>query len=911
MNEEKKSSKDSDDYPLDYIKINQKNIIEELSSKNYIAVTSDLLKSFSMIDDDIGEEINNFFNYLLPESKENDQFKINTLIASKSKTDNIYVENCLNEILNRPEINYVILTKDLAEHISTIIKEIFRKIKKKHIKSFEQLVKESKSIWENDNYNDILKKYRIEKPKNIKNINENENILFNNTLKKFQMNNEINIKENKSSKNRNRNKTMKMKSKNLEKNENELFYKFKRLKDDNSYKLPVEMLILIRKFSYVKKLKLVLNTEIISDEGENNFNHTNSNNTAASNTTYYNSIISSDCILEKSDIENFILVFLNLEWLFPNIVEIDVDLTSDGLTDYLMNYVYLFDLKIFSNVFKKEDKLSILPINFHNKRNYDPVQRSLFSFTNNHTIYDDHSSDKFSLSMISNSINYNVSSSQINIIYQANNTNIDISFHSQDEKTQKNLDNFFKKYNSFLELIIIYGYFIQKKMSNIIKAKFTLPLNYNNEICKLLKKQNVLIENFHFFSFIKNQNILHTTIDFNSLDNQTFEKVLNFLNTNQQMNNCNISFFPPEEYFKTELLLKTLQNCDDNYKIHKNRHGIYTLDSNLLIDINPNEDIDTYLLRKLSKFFEKNLSDFFYLLTIKTCISDLSFFFDIPNILIKNGIYNNILLKFFLNIFIFINNSLNNVKNLSIIATNFVLDKRKYQILDDYFESLGFNNINKEFKLTNLIFQVKMFHINNIYRIISYNLTYLSIGEFDYITFNSFVNFFSSQNFRNNSKLIKLKITLNNTIFETNKVYKDIITLFTKFPKKMDEISIFAPSLIISYKQLKDLLMKTNYNQIINIYMLFNIKSINKDKKLEELLESDLINVESNNFINMENMMELYRIKKNKNACNKIINLLINLKKKNQRIIDYKIYSNIERFLCVIEKKNVIIQFKS
>ena len=907
MNDKKKSSKNSDDSLLNYIKINQKNIIEELAPKEYIAVTSILLKSFSMIEDHIGVEINRFFNFLLPESKENDQLKINKLIASKSKTDNIYLENCLNEILNKPELNYVILTKELCEQISTILKEIFRKIKKKYIKSFEQLVEEAKKIWEKNGRNNIIKKYKIDKSKNIKNTNENENMLFNNSLKKFQINNEINIKETNSSKIIKKHKTTNIKLKNFEKNENEMLYKFKKLKDDNSYILPVEMLILIRKFSYVKKLKLVLNTEINSDEGENNLNYTNTNNTAASNTTYYNSIISNDFTLEKNDIENFILVFLNLEWLFPNIMEIDADLTSEGLTEYLLNNVYLFDLKIFSNVFKKDNNLSILPMSSYNKRNYDPVQRSLFSISNNRIIYDDHSSDKFSSSITSNNINYSVNLSQINIINQTTNTNINTSFQSQD----KNLDNFFKKYSSFLEMIIIYGYFIQKKLSNIIKAKFTLPINYSNEISKLLKKQNLIIDNFHFFSFIKNQNILHTTIDFNSLDNQTFEKVLNFLNTNQQINNCNMSFFPQEEYFKPEILLKTLQNCDGSFKIHKNRYGIYSFDSNLIIDIYPNEDIDTYLLRKLSKFFEKNLSDFFHLLTIKTCISDLSLFFDIPNILIKNGIYNNILLKFLINIFIFINNSLNNIKNLSIIAEKFIFDKRKYQILEDFLESLSFNDINKEFKLTNLIFQVRMFHINNIHRLISYNLTYLSIGEFDYITFNSFVNFFSSQNFRDNSKLVKLKITLNNTVFEINKVYKGIMTLFTKFPKKFDEINIFASSLIISFQQLKDLLLITNYNQIVNIYMQFNIKSINKDKKFEELLESDLINVETDSCITMENMMNLYKIKRNKAISNKIINLLINLTKKNQRIIDYKIYSNIERYLCVNQRKNIIIQFKT
>ena len=906
MSENKNSSKNSDEIPLNYIKINQKNFIEELTSKDYIAVTSNLLKSFSMLEEHIGSEINTFFNLLLPESKENDQFKINTLIASKSKADNIHLENCLNDILNRPELNYIILTKELSEQLATIIKEIYRKMKKKLIKNFEQLVEEAKKFRENSNQNDIIKKYRIEKTKNFKNLNENENILFNG-IKKFSVNNEINSKENKNSKILNKNKFMFIKNKILEKNENEILYKFKKLKEDNSYDLPIEMLILIRKFNYIKKIKLVLNTKTNSDEGENYFRN--------SNTTYYSSIISTDSILEKNDIENFILVFLNLEWLFPNLMEIDSDLTSDELTEYLVNNVYSFDLKIFSEVFKRDNnKLSILPINSNKKRNYDPVQKSLFSKVSNHANHinsDDYSSDKFSSSMTSNNINQSMNLDPIFNWNPTTTTNIiNSNFQSQEEKNHNNFENFFNKYSTFLELIIIYGYFIQKKMSKIIKAKFTLPTNFSNEISKLLKKQKVIIENFHFFSFINNQNIVHATIDFNSLDVQTFEKVLFFLNQNQLMTNCNISFFTQEEYFRTELLLKILQYCNGNYKIHKNRYGIYVFDSNLKIDIYPDEDIDTYILRKLSKYFEKNISDFFYLLTIKTCITDLSLFFDIPNILIKNGIYNNILLKFFMNIFIFINNTLNNITNLSIIAENFILDKRKYEILDSFLESLDFNDLNKEFKIEKLIFNVKMIHINNIYRLISYNLTYLSIGEFDYITFNSFVNFFISKNFRDNSNLIKLKITLSRTIFEINTIYSDLIKLFTKFPKKMDEIIILT-SLIISYKKLKDLLLMTNFNQLVNIFMLFNIKSIEKDKKLEELLETDLINFENDGRINLENAMFLYRIKRNKNITHKIINLIINLKKKNPGIIDYQIYFKIKRFLCPNERKKVIIQFKS
>jgi hypothetical protein len=490
-------------------------------------------------------------------------------------------------------------------------------------------------------------------------------------------------------------------------------------------------------------------------------------------------------------------------------------------------------------------------------------------------------------------------------------TNANTSFQSLESLNQKKLDMFFKKYSSYLEMIIIYGYFIQKKLSGAIKSKFILPLNLCDEILKLLKTHKVILENYHFFSFINNQNIYHTTIDFNALDNHTFEKVLSFLNKNQLINNCNISFFPPEEYFKSELLFKTLQNCDENFKININKYGIYGFNSNNIVkDIYPNEDINTYILRKLSKYFQKNLTDFFNLLTIKTRITDLSLFFEMPQILIKNGIYNNILIKFFMNLFIFINNSLNNIKTLLISADNFIFDGRQHPILHEFFESLKFNDITKEFKLLNFLFNAKIYNISNIHRLISFELVVLSIGAFDKTTFDSFVDFFSSSDFRQKSNLIRLKISLNNSIIETNEVYSNLIKLFTKFPKQIDEISFYS-SLIISYKQIEKILALINYNKLVKVFMMFNIRSINKDKKLEELLESDLINIDKDSVITMEDMTESHCIKRDNNNTDKIINLMMNLKKINPMFLKYNIYSNIERFMCPNDKKEVIIQFKS
>ena len=914
MNGKNKSSNESDDTPLDYIKINQKNIIEELTQDDYILITSNLLKTFSIIEDNIGSDINKFFNILLPESKETDQLKLNLAISSKSKVEYSIIENYLSEIMNRPELNYVVLNKELNEQISTILKEAYKKLKSKKIKVYEQIAEEGKKFIDKNSYKDILKKYRKERKKGLKTLGETDVILYNNSLNKHQSN--LNLKESKSSKMLIKLKTQSFKGKipSIEKNESLNFYEFKKSSDDNNHNLPVEMLILIRKFNFVKKLKLVLKTEnTYSDETDNNSSINIFN--ILSNNLINNSEYSNDSLLDKSDVQNTIFLFLNLEWLFPNVVEIDVDLTCPELTDFLVNNIYSTYLKVFSKIFKKDIKLNILPNNSKNtSRNYDPLQKFLYSGVSSHIYDEEHSSDKFSTSMLSNNLNFSTSLGQINGNNNTNinqsMTNINTSFQSLETLNQKKLDIFFKKFSSFLEMVIIYGYFIQKKLSKAIKSKFILPMNLCDEILKLLKRHNVIIENYHFFSFINNQNILHTTIEFNSLDNHTFEKVLNFLNKNQLINNMNISFFPPEECFKSELLLKTLQNSDETFKIKINKYGIYDFNSNIIKDVYPSEDINTYILRKLSKYLEKNLTDFFNLLTIKTCITDLSLYFELPQILIKNGLYNNILIKFFINLFIFINNSLNNIKTLLISADNFIIDGRQHPILDEFFEALDFNNTNKEFKLLNLCFNARMYYLKNVHRLLSIDLVYLSIGAFDYVSFNTFVGFFSLSKFRRKSNMINLKISLNNSATDINEVYDNIIKLFTQFPDQMDEINL-SSSLTISYQQIEKLISLINYNKLSKVLMVFNVRSISKDKKLEYLLDSDLINFDKDSCITLENFMDTRAIRKDKDITNKIINLMIYLKKINPGILKYNIYSHIERFLCENNKKSVIIQFKS
>ena len=890
MRKEKGETNDShEESLLEYIRINHKNKIEELSSNDHVIEVANLIKILSMEEDGTGGEINKFFQSLIPESKEGDPLKMLFSISSKAKYDKDYFKNCINEIMNRPETTFIILTKDLSQQLSIVLKEIFKIIKKSYskIKTFNKLVDESQKYLDVYNEDNILQKYKVEKPLKKKNDNSNYiDISFNNSDKRLR---NVNINNNYESGSSTTLSRIKI-SQNLsagtkvpEKTENETFYQFKKNnKEDSKYNLPIEMIILIRKFNMIKKLRLILDNNSYS-ENNLNIDDDTENNNSTNNT---------EIILDQNDLYNNILVLLNLEWLFPSIVELEVDLTNENLVESEIK-LYLKSLKRFSKLLHKDIKITTYQTNSFNKRYYDPIQKSLFS-QNNQLFEDEHSSDKFSSSLTSNTLNYNQSFNQNN------------SFVMFEEKGQNMFEKFIKKYKAILEMIIIYGYFI-RKMTKIIKSKFIIPLNLGDEIFELLKMQKIYLNDFHFLSFLNNNNIIYSTIDFNSLDNQTFGKVLNFLNQNQQMNVCNLSFFPPEEYFKTELLFKLLQSCDTNYRFIKGKNNKLVFNKDVILDIKY-EDLDDYILKKLSKYFEKNLSEFFYLLTIKGNISELSLIFDIPTILTKNGYYNNILMKFFLDLFIFIDNSLNNIKTLRINAENFIFDSRKNPILNNFCDKLSFY-LNDENKLTNLTFQARFYNINNIYRLIPYNLTYLSLGSFDYNTFYYFVYYLTSSEFNERSKLNKLKINLNNSVIEIDKVYDSIIRLYTEYPKGLSEISLYT-HLCIKYKQLTDLLMKTNYNTLDNIFIEFNLKSILNDKELEKKLEYDLTNVDKEVCIQIDNLVELYRVKRNKKLSERIIGNMMLLGKKNKDIMKYNIYSNIEKFLCPNEKKIVIIQFK-
>ena len=834
---------------LKYIKINHKNKIDILEDIEYYNDLMTLANTLQSGEEIIGVEINKFFQYILPENKEGDLLKVNIAISGKYKKNKEYAHQCLNYIMNMKEKNNLVLTKDFTEKLSVVLKEIFRKIKKySKFKTYNELIKKAKEcLYQGGN---IIKKYTVEKKVNVPVYNADDNIFV-------KSNNNDNINEiilkdyNNSAKNVSKlSKTYK---------EEKIFeFQFKEFKEDKKEPMPAEMKLLIKKFTTVNKIKLILNDDNYNKNClNNNFN------------------------LDSNDIQNYILVLFNLNWLFQNLLELEVDLSNENLLKEQIDIQYN-NLEILSDLLNKDIKLSVHHFGIYKNIIYNPYQLSNF----------------YSSSVQVKEEDYLYIQQNIN----ARNT---LSYFPNFERNLKTkhsaLNQFIKNKKNILEMIIIYGYFISK-MDSIHMCDFVLPMNLEEEIILMLKVNKIFLTNFHFLSFFKGNEIFHFTINFNSLDSQSFEKVLSFIDQNTNLKICRINFFQSEEYFKPEILYKLLQNVNNKYKdFYKFSYN----DSNYYIyDLKINEDLDNYILRKLSENFQKNLINFFYLLTIRININELSLIFDIPTILTKNDYYIIVIKKFLLNLFIFIDSCKNNLNTLSIQAQNFIFDGRKDSILINYFDKLTlYNNPNN--KITKLTYQVSFYKIINIYRIIPYNIEHLSLGEFDLDTFKGFVNYITSSDFVKHSSLTKLQINLNNSLINYDECKEYLIMLLTEYPKNLNEINIYT-YIIINYNQLNNLLLKTNYNTLENIFLQFNKRSV-KGKDYENKFKNKI----NNRIITERNFLNLFYIIRRKKDTNKILNIMSKLSSKfNKHFMDYFIFSNIEKFVVNNEKKVNIIQFK-
>ena len=825
---------------IKYLKINPSSHFDLLSEKEYSKELNNLPKIFN---ENIGvneDKIKKFFNNILPESKEGDILKINFALSSGCKKHKKAAQQSLNDIMNMKENSYLILSKDLASKLSQIIKEIFRRIKKySNIKTYEELLINTKDfLYKGGN---IITKFMVEKKENVfpqkramfDFIDNSSNVYIDKSKSKI-------------------NKTFQEKK--------TIFFQFKDIKEEKKNNLPAEMRCLIKKFSTIKNLKLSIN-----------------NNKSSNKLEEFN--------LDLIDIQNIIIILYNSEWLFQNLLEIEIDLSNDSLLRNQFEIQYQ-NLRNLSELLNRDINISVYHFGLGKNAIFNPYQLSNF-----YSSFPKLQKDNFLY------VYQNINDEHI-LTYDFENEN-------DEEKLEIGSEEFINNKKYILEIIVVYAYFLLK-IKNIRICYLKHPINYREEIIKTLKNDKIYLDEFNILGFFKENFIHHFTIDFNSLDSQSFQKVLNFISLNGLMKICRINFFESEEYFKSEILYKILQINEskyqdinkDNFKYDDNNKDIY--------DLKPNENLGDYILRKLFDNFKENISNFFYLISMRTNISELSLIFDIPKILFNHNNYITIILKLILNLLSFINSPISNLGILSIQAESLILNGRNNIYLVEFFDKLNlYNNINS--KIKSLTFQCKFYRIINIHKLIPYGIEYLSIGSFDLETFINFTNYLTSVDFSETSKLKKLQINLNNSIFKYEQCKEYLERLLIEHPRNLTQISIYT-NISIAYKDLKELLLKSNYNIIENIYFCFNKASLKDEEGYKDKLKLEEYN---HNIIIDRNFIDLYYAKRKKKNTKMILELmtLVSLKF-NKSFSDYNIFLNIEKFVESNTKKINVVEFK-
>ena len=893
--DEDDNNSDTGNY-LNYIKINGLDKLEEIDNDAYIQQCIMFSSALAQENENnIGQEINKFFNLILTENKEGEPLKVNIAISNRyTKEKN--VDKQIDFILNTKFGSDIALNSEISENIAIILTTIYQKIQSKYkFNSFDELVNKINNY--DTSTKDILRQYLITDEE----LKRRE-LLYSTPVKAdYEINRFISSSPNKKRKSDpNNNDIIKKNISTISQSKSKkekIIYEFKEQESDKNFPFPIEMLILKQKFQMIKRLKLIISNSR-SKNDKNIFDSDSfieGDNASFVNISFSSSV--SEKNLKQKDVQNIIFVLLNLNWLFPNIIEIEIDLSNDNIMKDQIG-VYKSGLKFFSKILKRNLKNTDYSQNKIKKINYDPLHGSIFE---NYFPVEDNVEECSSDSNTSFSLKVNSFPDLDENLINSENDN-KVVYNYIEDSQYNSFDNLIKRFQCTFQMIIIYAFFISK-IPKLFFCNFTIPFTFENEILRMLQIQQIYLPDFNLLSFLSDAKMIKITIDFNALDNKAFQEVLSLLFKNNNLSICQLNFFPSENYFIPELLLKLLQDCNSNYKITSKSQ----FDKSILGKIEPYEDVDIFLFKKLSEYFEININKLFQTISIRSTVKELSLIFNIPSLIKKMDFYIRVILKFIINIFIAIDNMKLTLSTFNLQTSNFFFDGNKYPFLDEFFGKLCIYS-NHELILSKLTCQMKFKNITNIYRIIPYNVTQLSIGELDYQTFIHFTEYITSSQFSRHSQLYKLKLYLSNNLINIDECYEYLLRLITEYPKGLKEIGINT-HFIIKKEQMDNLLKSVDYNTIESLYMNFNNQSL-KDKGYE-LIKKDIFFTNEINLLNEGNYIKIYFTKRtNKSIINIRDNIMTNLSLKyNKDFLDYDIFKSLERFICEKEKKKYVIQF--
>ena len=387
------------------------------------------------------------------------------------------------------------------------------------------------------------------------------------------------------------------------------------------------------------------------------------------------------------------------------------------------------------------------------------------------------------------------------------------------EKSKINLKNIMKDKNNYMDIIKNNGNILNLlailissigRLNHVKSLDIIMNESYNSEfIINCIKLFDIdsdsIDSNLHILDLLYNRlkDLQQLNLEFNSLDQLTFYKMLNLIYKNQNLLTLNISFFSSDITYFLRPMLKIYNQIGD---------------AENLIKYN-NINIEETILNSILPFFLDNLSTLFVIIKKLKKIENLGINFDLPIIVSNQQSFIIPLIKFILNIIFLIDNK--KIKKLTILAPSIVLDERILPRINEFFSEIDINK--GENDLIELNLQIQLYKIIDIKNLISTKLIILSLGDFDLYTFKNLVKYLTSYKFSSESNLESLTIRLNKSITLFSTELKIILRqLFYIKISKLSVLNIYTNIIIkneVNYKYLINILQD---NWIGNYTITFN-----------------------------------------------------------------------------------------
>ena len=578
-------------------------------------------------------------------------------------------------------------------------------------------------------------------------------------------------------------------------------------------------------------------------------------------------------IITNEDVDFFSIVIYNIQHIFSNVNNIKINLIHKKLQCILFSK-YFEELQknlILNNVnikkiFFKLDYVYDKKWNFENEfllNEYRNLHKK--KFLENSNDMNNTKSNEFNLNNFRNETKNNIKSTgrskfsgffhdiktnlqqrfsvqpgegNILQLHQTNSINKEDEIEINEEKEQfannnpniiyKNVIDYDNNFNILKSILLSLNAI--NHVNNLCKLDLILNDSYSIEFNDFFeynvfdqenKSVNLpLLKDFHLIDIISNKFFKLSTmnLEINSLDSITFKKLLESILINTSIMSLNISLFSSDvTYFQQSL-----------YKLY------YLNLNESLNGINMNEEVDTIILQQLLNDFCNNLKILFNIVRYKN-IQILGFNLDIPKIIENNQRFTMAIIKFILNLLLYVTRKNAIIQKFTLLAPKLKLNNDFYPFINNVLGTIKTNDNNKIIK--ELSFQAHLYKIINLKNIIGESLVILNIGDCDLITFKELVHFITSFKFCTRSSLSQLSISLiksQRTL--TKDLYKILFKIFNVKIKKLKELNIYSNIILNYIKEYIYLLKIFNNNWISSCTLTLNSKSeeIYKLKECQE-----------------------------------------------------------------------------